>query len=353
MNDQDVHIPRWLAVYGGWGWRIVAGTAALAIAGYLVLKFVVVVVPVVLALFIAAVLEPLVARLRARGFRPALAALIVFLGFLLVVGAALVWIGSEVVDEMGAVGDRAEEGLDDIKEWVSETFDLSEQELEDYQDRFLDSLRSASEGGGISGSVVGGARTAAEVVGGFVLMLFTLFFVLKDGRRMGAWILEVAPDRYREDLTAIGQRARTVLRRFFVAVALTGLVDAVLIGGALAAIGVPLVLPLATLTFLGAFVPIIGAFVAGLLAALVALVTNGFTDALLVVIATVIVQQVEGNILQPFIFGPVVKIHELITVLSVAAGLAVFGIGGAFFAVPVVALGISIGNFYRTRDAIP
>jgi putative heme transporter len=264
-----------------------------------------------------------------------------------------VWIGTEVADEMGAVADRAEEGLDDIQEWLTENLDLSEQELEDYQDQFIESIRSAGESGGIAGSVVGGARTAVEVVGGSILMLFTLFFLLKDGRRMGDWIAEVTPERYREDVAVIGRRGRTVLRRFLVAVALTGLVDAVLIGGALAAIGVPLVLPLATLTFLGAFVPIIGAFVAGLLAALVALVTNGFGDAVLVVIATVVVQQVEGNILQPFIFGPVVKIHELITVLSVAAGLAVFGILGAFFAVPAVALGISIGNFYRTRDAVP
>jgi predicted PurR-regulated permease PerM len=352
MNE-PTPVPRWLEVFGGWGWRLVVGTAALAIVGLLLLKFIVVVVPVALALFLASPLEPLVSRLRARGLRPALAAFVVFMGFLLVIGSALVWIGSEVVDEMDAVGDRAEEGLDDIQEWASETFDLSEQELEDYQEQFIDSIRAAGESGGIAGSVLGQARTAVEVVGGFVLMLFTLFFILKDGRRMGAWIMDVTPERYREDAAEIGRRGRVVLRRFLVAVALTGLVDALLIGLALALIGVPLVLPLATLTFLGAFVPIIGAFVAGLLAALVALVTNGFTDALLVVIATVVVQQVEGNILQPFIFGPVVKIHELVTVLSVAAGLAVFGILGAFFAVPVVALGISIGNFYRTREAVP
>jgi putative heme transporter len=200
--------------------------------------------------------------------------------------------------------------------------------------------------------VIGGARLAVQVAGGLVLMLFTLFFLIKDGRRMADWLLDRAPPRYRDDLVAVGRGGRTVLRKYFVAIGLTGLVDALLIAVALWVVGVPLVGPLALLTFLGAFVPIVGAFTAGLVATLVALVTNGFGDALLVLAATVVVQQVEGNILQPFIFGPVVRLHELVTVLAVAAGLAVGGVLGAFLAVPIVALAVNVAHFYRTREAL-
>jgi predicted PurR-regulated permease PerM len=304
---------------------------------------------VLLALFLAAVLESLAARLRARGWRPALAAVVVFAGALAVLAAAIAWISTSVAGQMGDVGASAEQGLEDVQEWLSDELDLSAEQLDRVRDQLVSSARTAGEGG-VARSVIGGARLAVQVAGGLVLMLFTLFFLIKDGQRMADWILDRAPPRYREDLVAMGRGGRTVLRRYFLAVGLTGLVDAVLIAIALWAIGVPLVGPLALLTFFSAFIPIIGALTAGLVATLVALVTNGFGDALLVLAATVVVQQVEGNVLQPFIFGPVVRLHELVTVLAVAAGLAVGGVVGAFLAVPIVALAVNIGHFYRGRE---
>lgn len=134
------------------------------------------------------------------------------------------------------------------------------------------------------------------------------------------------------------------------ATALTGLIDGVLIGLALWVIGVPLVIPLAVLTFLGGFVPLVGASVAGLVSAVVALVANGPGSALLVVAATVIVQQIEGNLLQPLILERAVRLHALVTVWAVAAGLVVGGLLGAFLSVPLVAIAVAFGSHYRTAS---
>ncbi|HEX7277163.1 MAG TPA: AI-2E family transporter, partial [Acidimicrobiales bacterium] len=188
-------------------------------------------------------------------------------------------------------------------------------------------------------------------LGGIVLMLFTLFFVMKDGARMADWIRERIPSSSRDDVVAIVRHARYVMRQYLIATAATGFIDAVLIGLALWVLGVPLVLPLAVLTFLGGFIPLVGATVAGLVAAVVALVTNGLGTALLVVLATVAVQQIEGNLLQPLILERAVRLHALVTVWAVSAGLVVGGLLGAFISVPLVAIAVGIGSHYRSANA--
>ncbi|MDQ4089933.1 MAG: AI-2E family transporter, partial [Actinomycetota bacterium] len=168
--------------------------------------------------------------------------------------------------------------------------------------------------------------------------------------RMAAWFKERIAPAQRDDAVAIAGRARRIMRLYLVATALTGLIDGVLIAIALLVLGVPLVLPLAVLTFLGGFFPLVGATVAGLIAALVALVDGGFTTALLVVGATILVQQIEGNLLQPLILERAVRLHPLVTVVAVGAGLLVGGLLGAFLSVPLVAIGAQTANYYRMRD---
>jgi predicted PurR-regulated permease PerM len=345
----DVNVPRWLRLAGAWGWRLVAVTGAFVIIGYLILKVAVIVVAVLLACFLAAVLEPFARRLRDRGLKPALAAAIVFISMIAVLAGAISWISISVAEEMDDVVARSEQGLEDIQEWLSSELGISDVQLERLKDQFTSGVGAVGTGG-IARSVIGGARLAVEVVGGFVLMLFTLFFLLKDGWKAAAWSEKWIPRNIRQDLVAAMRNASVVLRRYFLAIGLTGLVDGILMAISLLLIGVPLVGPLAVLTFLGAFIPIIGAFAAGTVATLVALVTNGPGDALLVLLATVAIQQVEGQILQPFIFGPVIKMHELVIVLAVAAGLTVGGVVGAFLAVPIVALIAETARYYRGQD---
>lgn len=333
-----------------WSWRFLVTVAAVVVVGNVLLRLSVVVVPVVLALFLAAVLEPLVGQLRARRFPPALAAAVVFVGSLLVIGGSLTWISTSVASELGEVGDRAEAGLEDVRDFLHNRFDVSEKQLSDLQDQVTSTARRAG-GGGVTRSVLGGARLAVDLVAALVLTLFTLFFLLKDGRNMADWLQARVPARFRDDSSAVARQAQTVMRQYLKATALTGLIDGVLIGIGLWIVGVPLALPLATLTFFGGFFPIIGALAAGLLAALVALVSNGPGDALVVVGIAVAVQQIEGNLLQPFILGPAVRLHELVTVLAVAAGIALGGILGAFLAVPLTAIAVRTVHHYRVRGS--
>ncbi len=315
---------------------------------YVLVQVSAIVVPGLVALFLASVLEPAVSALRRHGWPSWLAAGLVFLAGLLIVMGAVYWLATTVASQFDQLGGHVQLGVEKLRSWLTDgPLQLSEDQI----DRIGRQLRSGARLGGLSEQLLGTARFAAQLVGGTILLLFTLFFVLKDGPDISRWLLERIPLAYREEAREIGGRTRVVLRRYLVGVAIAGLVDAVLIGIALALIGVPLVLPLAVLTFFGGFFPIVGATVAGAVAALVALVTGDLSDALMVVGATVIVQQLEGNVVQPLVFDRAVRLHPLVTAWSVGAGLILGGLVGGFLAVPVVAALAHCASYYRTRSA--
>ena len=348
-TDGGVKVPILLAGAAAWSWRLLVIGAAGTMIAFVLIQLYVVVVPVILALFLAAALEPLVARLRRHGWPPALATATVFFTTLAVVGLLFVWIGTNVADELSDVGERVEEGIDDVREWLQgDPLNLSPERLDQLEEDLTGSFSAGGSGG--AAGVSRGARTVTEVFGGVVLLLFTLFFVLKDGFRMADWFKERIAPAQRDDAVELAGRARRIMRLYLVATGLTGLIDGVLIAIALLVLGVPLVLPLAVLTFLGGFFPLVGATLAGLVAALVALVDGGFTTALLVVGVTILIQQIEGNLLQPLILERAVRLHPLVTVVAVGAGLLVGGLLGAFLSVPLVAIAAQTANYYRTRD---
>lgn len=343
--ERKIKVPLVLAGAAAWGWRILIAAAALALMLWVLIELYVVVVPVVLALFLASALEPLAARLRSHGWPPALAAITVFLGALLVLGLVLYWIGTSVASQFEDVGEQLDEGIAQAKEWAEgDPLNLTPERINEIETDIREALRGA--GGGLAEEAAGQARAAGEVLGAIVLLLFTLFFLVKDGARMADWMKARVPAVYKDDAVAIVSNSRRIMRQYLIATALTGLIDGVLIGIALWILGVPLVVPLAVLTFLGGFIPLVGATVAGIVAAVVALVANGIGTALLVVAATIVVQQIEGNLLQPLILERAVRLHPLVTVWAVGAGLLVGGFLGAFLSVPVVAIGVGIGSHY-------
>jgi predicted PurR-regulated permease PerM len=347
-EERPIKVPLVLAGAAAWGWRILVAAAALALIVFVLIQLYVVVVPVLLALFLAAVLEPAAAWLRARRWPPALAAASVFVSSLVVLVLLLSWIGASVATQFGDVGEQLQQGVESAKEWAQgEPLNLGPERVDQLEADLRDTARTA--GGGLAERAVGRARVVGEVLGGVVLLLFTLFFILKDGSRMADWLRVRIPPAYRDDAVALATRARRVMRQYLIATAATGLIDGVLIGIALWLLGVPLVVPLAVLTFLGGFVPLVGATVAGLVSAVVALVTNGLGVALLVVAATIAVQQIEGNLLQPLILERAVRLHPLVTVWVVAAGLVIGGLLGAFLSVPLAAIAVGVGSHYRTK----
>lgn len=299
-----------------------------------------VVLPALLALVLTTLLHPPVARLRRRGVPDAAAAAVVLGGALLLVAAAVALIVPRAVADLDDLGVSIAGGIDV----------LSDERLSGWADRAEQELRDNA--GRITRGAVSGAVLAVEVVAGLALALVVLFFLLKDGERIWAWIVDLVPAQHRVDARAIGERTWTTLGGYLRGVTLVALFDAAFIALALVIVGVPLVLPLALLTFAGAYIPIAGAFAAGLAAVLVALVALGPVAALVIAAAVFAVQQIESNVFQPVVVGRSVRLHPVVILLAVTAGGVLGGIIGAIVATPLAAVGAAVLRYVRfERDA--
>lgn len=330
-------VPHQLRLAAAISWRVLVVVGAIAAVALALAEIRLVVLPVVFALFISAALFLPVRGLKRLHFPAAAAAATALVGALVVFGGLVTLLAPHVAGQFGDVRDNVREGAVQVTDWLLEgPLDLSRSELENYREQALDELEARS--GDIAGGVIGGAYLAVEIVAGLFLTLVLAFFFLKDGARMWRWIVGLFPPLARTRADEVGQIAWATLGGYLRGVTIVAVFDAVLIAIALWVIGVPLVLPLALLTFVGGFFPIVGAFTAGTAAALVALVSNGVVDALLVVAAVTAVQQIEGNVLQPVVVSRAVKIHAVAVLLAVTAGAVIWGIVGAFLAVPVVAV---------------
>jgi predicted PurR-regulated permease PerM len=347
----EVPVPAWLARAAAVSWRLLAVAAAVALVGFVLVYLRLVVLPVIVALFFSTLLAPPVGWLRARGWPPLAATWAVILGALLLVAGAAVALAPQVGPQLGSLGDQVSSGLDDVQRWLREgPLHVSERQLADLLTRARQELRANSAQ--LTRGVLSGAALAVELLTGALLSLVLTFFFVKDGHRFGDWVARHAGARG-EELRAVGRRAFETLGAYLRGVATVGLIDAVLIGIGLAVVGVPLVVPLALLVFVGAFFPIVGAFVAGLAAALVALVSKGLVAALVIVGITVAVQQLEGHVLAPLVLGRAVRLHPAVILLALTGGAVVGGIPGAALAVPAVAVAGSVASYLRSRPAAP
>jgi len=341
-------IPPALAWLAGWSWRLLVILVAAGAVVYLLIRLKVIVVPVIVALFLATLLVPLVKWLEARGWRHLLAVVAVFVGALLVIGGLVALFVPLVGNEVGALRARADQGIDELGDYLaSQPFGLSQEDVTRYLDQARAQLSENSSG--ITRGVVTGATALGEILTGLVLTFFLTFFFVKDSERFTSWILDCVGERRAGDLREVGRRSAVAVSGYLRGQAAVGLVDAVFIGIGLAIVGVPLVLPLAFLTFVAAFLPLVGAFLAGILAALVALVTKGVVAALIVVGITVLVQQLEGHLLAPVLLGRAVALHPVVIILALGAGGILGGIIGAFLAVPIAAVAVAVGTYLRGR----
>ena len=332
-------------------WLLVIGAAVVA-AAYVAARLRLVVLPIALALVLATFLAPPVGWLKRRGWPDALAAITVLVAALVVLGGTLAVLVPPVVDEFADLDVGITGGVDRIQDWLAESpLPVSSDQVAAAIDRVQ---QRASEGfDAIAGQVVSGAFLVVEVVTGLLLAIVVLFFLLKDGDLIWDWTVGLAPPRRRGDVREIGRRMWEALGGFVRGQTLVALFDAVLIGLALAIIGVPLVLPLAVLTFFGAYVPVVGATVTGLLAVLVALVSQGSLEAVLVLAAILLVQQIEGNVLQPVVVGRAIHAHPVAILLGITAGGVLAGIVGVMVAAPLVAVSAAILAYLRERSAEP
>lgn len=326
--------------------RFLLVVAAAALVVWALVQIRIVVLPVIVALFVSTALMPLSDRLRRLGLPPALAALLTVVLALATLFGIGGYIGSAAADEFGSLSSDLSDAIDEIEDWfVDGPLGIDRSRVEDTRDQI------ASSFDGESSSVTDGALQAGalaiEVIAGLAVSIVLVFFVLKDGHRAGDAVARIVGRERGDDLRDLGADVWSTMGGYLRGVAITGVADALLIGLGLALLGVPLVAPLMLLTFFGAFIPLVGATAAGVVAVLVALVSNGPGTALAVGALVLVVQQVEGDVLAPLVLGRAVRLHPVTVLLSLTAGGVLAGIVGAFLAVPTAAVVKTIVVHYR------
>jgi putative heme transporter len=345
--SDGARVPSWLATSTAWTWRllvlIVFATAVLMLLARLYL----VTLPIIVALILATLCVPPARALERRRVPRMLSASIVVIGGLGVVSGIIAALVPAFVNEIGELAATAREGVDRIYVFLESNFGWDQQEVADLFDQALELLQQQS--GQLAQQALTGAAIAVQALAAIVLAIVLLFFFVKDGAHIVDWMLARTPAHYRASARAVGRRGWTALAGFVRGTAAIALIDAIGIGIGLAIVGVPAVLPIAVLVFLGGFVPVIGAFVTGLLAVLVALAAGGLQMALIVLAIVVGVQQFESNVLQPVIMRRAVALHPVVILAALTAGAATLGLVGAFLAVPVAAVVAAMANELRLR----
>jgi predicted PurR-regulated permease PerM len=319
-----------------WAWRLLVIFAAIVALLWAVKRLEILVVPVALATMLAALLLPVVDFLDRRGAPRAGAVALVLLCGIAVVGGILAFVISQFIEGAPALVDQVSTSIKGVGDWLTQgPLHINQQQIDQARKSAVDALQNNQEK--LTSGALSTAGTVTEIVTGALLVLFTLIFVLHGGRNIYAFVTKMFPTDVRERVRDAGRAGFHSLIGYVRATFLVALVDAVGIGTGLAIMGVPLALPLASLVFLGAFVPLVGAVVAGFLAVIVALIAKGLIYALITLGLIIAVQQLEGHVLQPLVMGRAVSIHPLAVVLAIAGGAVLAGIVGALLAVPTVA----------------
>ena len=346
----DDALPGWYRTAGAASWRFLVIVAAVGAVAYALVYLRVVVLPIIVALLVSTLLLPIVRWLKGRGVPDALAAAGAMLGAALLIVAIGAAVAPSIGDQFGELRPRAEDGLRKASDVLADPpFNLSEGEIREKVDDGIARLRE--NGGPLARGLQSGAVILGEIITGLLITVLLTFFLLKDGERIWGYLLSFTGDRSRGHADELGTRVYAALAGYVRGIALVGLVDAILIGIALLIIGVPLVIPIMVITFFAAFIPLIGAFVAGLVAVLIALVSGGVLDAALVLAAIVLVQQIEGHILYPLLMGRTVHLHPAVIVVALAAGGILGGIVGVFLAVPTAGIISVVLEYSRARPA--
>ncbi|MGB5113414.1 MAG: AI-2E family transporter [Mycobacterium sp.] len=335
VADQSVHpLVRKAAA---WSWRLLILGAALVALLWLISKLTLIAVPVALASLLAALLLPAVDFLQGRRVPRGWAVAAVLLSAIAMIGGIFSFVVSQFISGAPGLVEQVTRSVDGLRSWLIDgPVHLSRDQIDHAGDAVIKALQENQAK--VTSGALSTAGAVAEILTGAVLVLFSLIFLLQGGRGIFAFVTAIFPTSVRERVRDAGRAGFRTLTGYVRATCLVALVDAVGIGTGLAIMGVPLALPLASLVFLGAFVPLIGAVVAGGLAVIVALIAKGWVYALITLGLILAVQQLESHVLQPLVMGRAVAVHPLAVVLAISGGGVLAGIVGALLAVPVVAV---------------
>jgi predicted PurR-regulated permease PerM len=352
-SRDDADVPQTLRIAAAWSWRLIV----VGVIGWALLRFIgmvsIVVVPLAIALLLSALFGPAVGwLLRLRAPR-SLATFLVLVSGIGALVLTLTMVVNEFIAGVPKLTENAAAGVNQIQKWAETgPLHLSDNQLNQgiaAAEEWINANTASLTSTGIAT-----VATIAELVTGMLLVIFATFFFLRDGRAIWRFIVRLFPVNARWSLADAGDAAWATLGSYVRATVLVAFIDAVGIGLALVVLEVEFAFPLAALVFLGAFVPIVGASVSGAVAALVALVDEGWVVALITLGAVILVQQIEGHVLQPLIMGRAVAVHPLAVIIGIACGVVLAGIIGALVAVPLIAvLNTAVRRLSRRRPEIP
>ena len=329
-------IPRWLQTAGGWSWRLLF----IAIVAYLAYRvagrLAVVVIPCAGALLLTAVLQPLTKRLNRAGLPMLAATWCAVLGAVIVLAGVITLATIRVRAEYPGLVTQVRHTTHQIQTWLAgPPLHLKTGSLQSLSDKLLTYLGQHKSV--VAGTVLTGGQIAFEVLGGIVLMLFVTFFLVKDGERIWAWLLRAAQPGNRPRVHRAAGAAWQAVVHYVRGTLLVAAIHSVVIGVTLTIMGVPLVVALAVLVFLAAFIPLVGILFAGTVIILITLATKGWLSALILLSIFIAENQIESHLLQPLVVGRFVRLHPLGIILALAVGGVVAGIPGAVVAVPIAA----------------
>lgn len=333
---RPAEVPTGVQLAASWSWRFIVIVAGFAVGILLIIQLSFLVVPLLIAVLLSVLASPIAHWLRDRKF-PAWLATLIALVVLLAAVSGLIWLVIEqIMRDWTSLQNRSIAAYDDFIAFLLESpLQLTEAQLNDWLGVLAEELNLNSAW------ILSGALSISSSVGsvlvGAGLALFALVFFVHDGERITRWVINLLPQDARAPVAGATHRGWATLTNFVTVQIFVAVIDAIGIGLGAFFLGLPLVIPIAVAVFLGAFVPIVGAFVAGGLAAFIALVYEGPVAALIMIIIVLAVQQLEGQILQPLVMGRAVRVHPLAVVLAVTAGGFLAGIPGVLFAVPIVA----------------
>jgi predicted PurR-regulated permease PerM len=340
-------VPGWLNHAAALGWRLLIVAASLFVVFAVLGRLRLVVMPILFALFLTAILSPAAQWLRRHRWAPLPATLAVFLVALAILVGLGFWLIPRVVNQFGDVGSQASQGFKDVQHWLTKPpFNLEQKDIDKYINSAKDQL-SNNQGQIVQGAITG-VGVALEVFATTLLTIVLTFFFVKDGDKMGRWFASLVAEERAGEMRELGKRSWEALGGYIRGTAVNGVVNGTVMGVTLVIVGVPLALPLAFITFVGAFIPLVGAIVAGALCALVALVAKGGVAALVVLGATILVHNLEGYLVGPFVLGRAVHLHPVAVLLALTTGTILAGVLGAFLAVPVLSIFVAIVSYYRS-----
>lgn len=331
--------------------QFVLVAAALWVLSWVVGEIWVVLLPVLLALIVCTLLWPSVRWLRRKRVPPAAASLLMLVVAVGLLAGVIGLIVPSVVDQAPELGDRTISGVHRLQDWVQgPPVNLKDEQINDIVSAITNRIQSSATT--IAAGVFTGIGAATSLLVTLFTTLILVFFFLKDGPRFAPWVTRTLGRPAGAHVGEVLSRMWNTLGGFIRTQAIVSFVDAALIGAGLLILQVPLAGVLIVVTFLGGFIPIVGAFVAGAIAVLIALVSNGLPTALIVLAIIVVVQQLEGNVLQPWLQAKSMDLHAVLVLLSVTLGGSLFGIVGAFLAVPAVAVLAVVLRYLNEQIAI-